>query len=77
MGSPFFARIKRDVLTIVASIPAGSVLTLRDIGLHLDVVPRHVAYILAQLKPEEREGLPVDRVVAASPNAVAESTARC
>ena len=36
--SPFFARIKADVLTIVASIPEGEVLTFRDIGAHLDVI---------------------------------------
>jgi hypothetical protein len=52
--SPFFARIKADVLTIVASIPEGSVVTFRDIGAHLDVMPRHVAYILKMLDAEER-----------------------
>jgi methylated-DNA-protein-cysteine methyltransferase-like protein len=62
--SPFFARIKADVLTIVASIPEGGVVTFRDIGAHLDVMPRHVAYILKMLDAEERAAFPADRVVA-------------
>ena len=62
--SPFFARIKADVLTIVASIPEGQVVTFRDIGAHLDVMPRHVAYILKMLDAEERAAFPADRVVA-------------
>ncbi len=52
--SPFFARIKADVLMTVASIPEGGVVTFRDIGAHLDVMPRHVAYILKMLDAEER-----------------------
>lgn len=51
--SPFFARIKRDVLAIVATVPAGKLVTFKDIGAHLDVAPRHVAYILSQLDPLE------------------------
>ncbi len=68
--SPFFARIKADVLTIVASIPEGEVLTFRDIGAHLDVMPRHIAYILKMLDAEERAAFPADRVVAKAETAL-------
>ena len=68
--SPFFARIKADVLTIVASIPEGGVVTFRDIGAHLDVMPRHVAYILKMLDAEERAAFPADRVVAKAEGAL-------
>ncbi len=62
--SPAFIRIKADVLKIVAAIPAGRVCTFRSIGEHLDVMPRHVAYILAMLSDEEKNALPWYRVVA-------------
>jgi methylated-DNA-protein-cysteine methyltransferase related protein len=52
--SPAFARIKHDVLQIVDAVPEGKLCTFRAIGEHLDVMPRHVAYILSQLKPEEK-----------------------
>lgn len=68
--SPFFARIKADVLMIVASIPEGQVVTFRDIGAHLDVMPRHVAYILKRLDAEERATFPAERVVASDPAAL-------
>lgn len=62
-GSPAFARIRRDVLRIVAAIPAGRVSSFRAIGAHLDVMPRHVAYILAQLSDDEQQLIPWHRVV--------------
>jgi methylated-DNA-protein-cysteine methyltransferase-like protein len=65
MGSPFFARIKGDVLRIVAAVPAGRVVTYADVGAHLDVVPRHVAYILSMLSEMEKATLPWHRAVAA------------
>lgn len=65
MGSPFFARIKGDVLTIVAAVPERRVVSFADIGAQLDVMPRHVAYILAQLSEIEKATLPWHRVVAA------------
>ncbi len=63
-GSPFFARIESDVIAIVAAIPPGRVATFADIGAHLDVMPRHVAYILTMLDDAERMALPWHRVVA-------------
>jgi methylated-DNA-protein-cysteine methyltransferase related protein len=63
--SPFYARLKRDVLTIVGAIPEGRVVTYADIGRHLDAMPRHVAYILATLDDHERRLVPWHRVIAA------------
>jgi methylated-DNA-protein-cysteine methyltransferase related protein len=62
--SPAFIRIKADVLQIVAAIPKGRLCTFRSIGEHLDVMPRHVAYILTMLSDEEKNTLPWYRVVA-------------
>jgi methylated-DNA-protein-cysteine methyltransferase related protein len=73
-GSPFYQRIKGDVLTICRLIPVGRVTSFADIGRHLDVVPRHIAYILSQLASLERETVPWHRVVAA--NGTASSAAQ-
>jgi methylated-DNA-protein-cysteine methyltransferase related protein len=62
-GSPFYARIKGDVLAIVSAIPRGKVCTFSSIGEHLDVVPRHIAYILSTLEPLEMLQYPWHRVV--------------
>lgn len=61
--SPAFIRIKADVLKIVAAIPPSHITTFRSIGEHLDVMPRHVAYILTMLSPEEKNRMPWFRVV--------------
>lgn len=61
--SPFFTRIKVDVLKIVSAIPKGKCLTYKSIGEHLDVVPRHVAYILSTLSDNEKAIHPWYRVV--------------
>jgi methylated-DNA-protein-cysteine methyltransferase-like protein len=63
--SPFFERIKGDVLRIVAAVPPGRVVTFADVGAHLDVAPRHVAYILATLTDIEATTLPWHRAVTA------------
>jgi methylated-DNA-protein-cysteine methyltransferase related protein len=62
--SPFFARIKADVLQIIMSVPRGRLVTFLDVGQHLDVAPRHVAYILAQLEGAEQASIPWFRAVA-------------
>lgn len=64
--SAAFARIKADVLGVVRDIPPGRVCTYAAIGRHLDVMARHVAYILATLADEERADVPWHRVVAES-----------
>ena len=61
--SDAFIRIKRDVLAMTTSIPAGLVSTCASLGEHIDVMPRHVAYILATLDEAEREIVPWHRVV--------------
>lgn len=62
--SSAYARIKGDVLTLVRAIPKGRVATFDAIGKHLDVMPRHVAYILTKLTEPEREIVPWHRIVA-------------
>ncbi len=62
--SPAFIRIKADVLKIVAAIPVRKCCSFHSIGEHLDVMPRHVAYILSQLNVEEKNNYPWYRVVA-------------
>ncbi len=64
-GSPAFARIQAQVLQTVASIPPGRLCTYQAIGEHLDVMPRHVAYILSQLDDSSKMVYPWHRVVAA------------
>ncbi len=63
-ASPFYQRIKNDVLTICCLIPEGRVVSFADVGRHLDVVPRHIAYILSQLDPIELETVPWHRIIA-------------
>jgi methylated-DNA-protein-cysteine methyltransferase-like protein len=64
-GSAAYARIKAQVLTIVDAIPPGRVTTHRSIGEHLDVMPRHVAYVLSQLDDASKMVHPWHRVVSA------------
>ncbi|HAN96585.1 MAG TPA: cysteine methyltransferase [Planctomycetaceae bacterium] len=61
--SPNFIRIKADVLRLVAKVPRGRVTTYGAIGLELDVMARHVAYILAMLTDDEADEVPWHRVV--------------
>ncbi len=63
MASPAFARIERDVLRLVDSIPAGRFSTFELIGAAIDVPARHVAYILSRQSDEARAAHPVHRVV--------------
>jgi methylated-DNA-protein-cysteine methyltransferase-like protein len=61
--SPFFARIKRDVLAIVATVPRGRLVSFRDIAGHLDISARQAAYILTILDPIEAATVPWHRAV--------------
>jgi methylated-DNA-protein-cysteine methyltransferase-like protein len=63
-GSTAYARIKADVLAIVTKIPEGRLTTYGAIGRHLDVYPRHVAYVLTTLDDLDRTRVPWWRVVA-------------
>jgi methylated-DNA-protein-cysteine methyltransferase-like protein len=61
--SPFYARIRTDVLALTRAVPKGRVTSFASIGAHLEVMPRHVAYILATLEGEEEARTPWYRVV--------------
>jgi methylated-DNA-protein-cysteine methyltransferase related protein len=61
--SPFFARIRAHVLQLTGSLPEGRICTFQSMGKHLDVMPRHVAYILSQLEDNEKFVYPWHRVV--------------
>jgi methylated-DNA-protein-cysteine methyltransferase related protein len=61
--SSAFIQIKEAVLAIVTEVPVGNVTTYGAIGEHLNVMARHVAYILATLTDQERAALPWHRVV--------------
>ncbi len=62
--SAAFARIKRDVLAMTCAVPEGHVSTFVSLAGHIDVMPRHVAYILATLADGERDVVPWHRIVA-------------
>jgi methylated-DNA-protein-cysteine methyltransferase related protein len=61
--SPAFARMKKALLALVADIPSGKVAQVGDVGLALNLPPRHVAYILSQLSDDEAAQVPWHRVV--------------
>ena len=63
--SPFFIRIRQHVLQLTLDVPEGRVCTYQSMGEYLDVVPRHVAYILSQLEDNEKFVCPWHRVVSA------------
>ncbi len=60
---PFFARIREHVLQLTSAVPEGRVCTFQSMGEYLDVMPRHVAYILSQLEDDEKFVYPWHRVV--------------
>jgi methylated-DNA-protein-cysteine methyltransferase-like protein len=67
-----FARIRAEVLRLVALIPQGRFTTYGSIAVHMNIVARHVATVLSRLSEEESASLPWHRVVSAdariSPN---------
>ncbi|MBB5034589.1 MGMT family protein [Prosthecobacter vanneervenii] len=67
-----FARIRAEVIRLVALIPEGKFTTYGSIAIHMNVMARHVATVLSRLTPEESAALPWHRVVSAearlSPN---------
>ncbi len=62
-ASPFFTRIREHVLQLTAAVPEGKVCTFQSLGEYLDVMPRHVAYILSKLEDNEKFVYPWHRVV--------------
>lgn len=67
-----FARIRAEVIRLVALIPPGKFTTYGSIAVHMNVIARHVATVLSHLTADESAMLPWHRVVAAearlSPN---------
>ncbi len=70
--SAAFARIRAEVICLVALIPPGKFTTYGSIAIHMNVIARHVATVLSHLSDEESATLPWHRVVSAdarlSPN---------
>lgn len=64
--STAYARIRAEVIRLVGLIPEGKFTTYGSIAVHMNVVPRHVASVLARLSEEEAASLPWHRVVAAN-----------
>ena len=66
------ANIRAEVLRLVALIPEGKFTTYGSIAIHMNVMARHVAFVMARLTEEESAALPWHRVVSAdarlSPN---------
>lgn len=63
--SKAFARIRAEVIRLVALVPAGKFTTYGSIAIHMNVVPRHVAFVLSHLTAEESAALPWHRIVGA------------
>jgi methylated-DNA-protein-cysteine methyltransferase-like protein len=63
--SPHFARIRAQVLQLTAAVPEGRLCTFQSMGEYLDVMARHVAYILGRLEDNEKFVYPWHRVVSA------------
>jgi methylated-DNA-protein-cysteine methyltransferase related protein len=63
-AAPASGRVKTEMLTVVRSIPPGSVVTLDRLADHLVVIPTLVATLLANLTSDERDVVPWYRVVA-------------
>jgi methylated-DNA-protein-cysteine methyltransferase-like protein len=60
-----FANIRAEVIRLVALIPHGRFTTYGSIAVHMNVMARHVAFVMSRLTPEESAALPWHRVVAA------------
>ena len=60
-----FARIRAEVICLVTLIPAGKFTTYGSIAVHMNVMPRHVAFVIARLTGEESARVPWHRVVSA------------
>src|SRR3954469_23348087 len=70
--SQAFARIRAEVIRLVGLIPPGKFTTYGSIAIHMNVMARHVAFVMSRLTPQESTELPWHRVVSAdarlSPN---------
>jgi methylated-DNA-protein-cysteine methyltransferase related protein len=60
-----FARIRAEVIQLVGLIPKGKFTTYGSIAVHMNVMARHVAFVMSRLTDEESASLPWHRVVSA------------
>lgn len=60
-----FARIRAEVIRLVGLIPPGKFTTYGSIAVHMNVMARHVAFVMSRLTEEESAALPWHRVVSA------------
>src|SRR5690349_25073060 len=58
------ARIRAEVIRLVALVPKGKFTTYGSLAVHMNVVPLHVASVLSNLTAEESATLPWHRVTA-------------
>jgi methylated-DNA-protein-cysteine methyltransferase-like protein len=58
-----FARIRAEVIRLVALIPPGKFTTYGSIAIHMNVMARHVAFVMSSLTEQEAAELPWHRVV--------------
>ena len=58
------ARIRAEVMRLVALVPEGKFTTYGSIAVHMNVAPLHVASVLGNLTDEESAALPWHRIVA-------------
>lgn len=63
--SKAFARIRAEVIRLVGLVPEGKFTTYGSIAVHMNVMARHVAFVMSQLTEEESKRLPWHRVVGA------------
>jgi len=63
--SQAFARIRAEVIRLVGLIPKGKFTTYGSIAIHMNVMARHVAFVMSSLTKEEAAALPWHRVVSA------------
>lgn len=61
--SPAFQAMKRALLKQLSAIPLGKVVTLDQMACAMNIPARHIAYMIAQLSPEERGLVPWHRLV--------------
>lgn len=64
--SQAFIRIRAEVIRLVGLIPEGKFTTYGSIAIHMNVMARHVAFVMSRLTEEESKTLPWHRVVSAA-----------
>jgi methylated-DNA-protein-cysteine methyltransferase-like protein len=61
--SKAFARIRAEVIRLVGLIPPGKFTTYGSVAVHMNVMARHVAFVMSSLTEQEAAELPWHRVV--------------